>query len=298
MNILCCGLYPALQRTLHLPALRTGRVNRVRSAAETVGGKAVNAARVLNTLGANPLLTGFCGGDTGKTVRRLLDEEGLAHAFIQTDEPVRICQTLLADDQFDFTELVEEGPVLHSNDWKKLPAHVQTLETARVILSGTLPAHAPQDLYAKLIAAATGPVLLDTSGPALTAALAARPALVKINSAELRKTTGIEAIENAAQELLAQGAQAVGITQGPDTALLAEPRTIHRFILPRVEAVSTLGCGDSVNAGIAFALESGRSLPAAFCFGLACGAANAMNRLPGIVNPDQISTLVQQIQIQ
>jgi fructose-1-phosphate kinase PfkB-like protein len=105
-------------------------------------------------------------------------------------------------------------------------------------------------------------------------------------------------VEDAAWEMLAHGAGAVGITQGADIALLVTREETVQFSIPKVDVVSTLGCGDSVNAGIAFAMQKGSSLKEAFVFGLACGASNAMNRLPGVVKPDQIAALVPQITVQ
>nr|MBC8205536.1 1-phosphofructokinase [Kiritimatiellota bacterium] len=102
MKILCCGIFPALQRTLELKTLKTGAVNRVRSVTQSVGGKATNAARVLKTLGADPLLFGFTGGDTGSTIKKLLDNEGIGHVFVETSVPTRTAQTLLTDDAPDF----------------------------------------------------------------------------------------------------------------------------------------------------------------------------------------------------
>jgi 1-phosphofructokinase family hexose kinase len=318
MKILCCGIFPALQRTLELKSLKPGAVNRVRSVTLSVGGKATNAARVLKTLGAYPLLFGFAGGDNGTAIKRLLDDEGIARAFVETDAETRTSQTLLADDTADFTELVEEGPELSSRDWKALLKKFQTLEKGSVIISGTLPAHAPQEICAELIQAAQGkPVILDTSGKPLLAALEHRPALVKINAAELKKTlrtpgevtrpakttavgrvTSPGELIELALELIDLGAGAVGVTSGTEPALLVTRKETVRFYIPNVEVVSTLGCGDAVNAGIAFALQKGSSLKEAFVFGLACGTSNAMNRLPGVVKLDQIASLVPQITVQ
>lgn len=299
MKTLCCGIFPALQRTLELKSLKPGAVNRVRSVTLSVGGKATNAARVLNTLGGDPLLFGFAGGDNGAAIKRLLDNEGIAHAFVETGAETRTSQTLLADDVHDFTELVEEGQELEASDWKTLIKKFQTLEKSSVIISGTLPAHAPQEIYAELIQAAQGkPVILDTSGKPLLAALEFQPSLVKINAAELLKTMNSDNIEDAAWEMLAHGAVAVGVTQGSKPALLVTREETVQISIPKVNIVSTLGCGDSVNAGIAFALRKGSSLKEAFVFGLACGASNAMNRLPGVVKPDQIAKLVPQIKVE
>lgn len=301
MKILCCGIFPALQRTLELKTLEIGSANRVRSVTQSVGGKATNAARVLKTLGTAPLLVGFAGGDTGEAVKQLLDEEKIEHAFIEIDRPTRISQTLLVDDADDFTELIEDCDVIASKHWKTLIKNVQALEkeSDALILAGTLPAHAPQEIYRELLRATENKiVIIDTPGIPLLAALEARPTLVKINADELLKTTGISDIEEAAQDLIAQGAIAVGITQGANTATLVTQNETVRFNIPPVDIKSTLGCGDSVNAGIAFALQKGSTLKEAYLLGLACGTANAQTARPGVVELEQIAKQAQEISIQ
>ena len=138
-------------------------------------------------------------------------------------------------------------------------------------------------------------MILDTPGKPLLAALEHQPTLVKINAAEALETTGALNLEEAAQELLAHGAKSVGITQGADSALLVTQDATHHFSIPKIKVKSTLGCGDSVNAGIAFALQKRRPLPEAFIFGLACGAANAQTALPGVIDLEQLAQLVPQI---
>ena len=287
MNILCCGFFPALQRTLEFADLRVGQVNRARGVLRSVGGKAANSARVLKTLGAEPLLLGFAGGYTGRAVRDLLDDEGITHRFIDTNVETRICQTILADGADDFTELIEDSLPLPECDWQKMLETFGELESGfeRIIFSGTLRSDAPSDIYAKLIVA-TDPakVILDTVGAPLLAALEYRPALVKINAEELRVTLGRDGeTEDLAQELIRRGAVAVGITDGGETAMLVTLNETYKFSIPKVEVVSTLGCGDSVNAGIAFALAEGRSLKNSFSFGLNCGSANAQTSMPGVI---------------
>jgi len=296
-------MFPALQRTLTLNSLKPGAVNRIGSVTESVGGKAVNTARVLKTLGGEPTLFGFAGGDNAVTVKRLLMAEGIAYRFVQTEAPVRLAQTLLVKDAEDFTELVEDGPLLTPEDWQRFQAmFAETLtdKPAAAVISGTLPAHAPVTAYAQMLAAVGAiPVILDASGPALSAALPQKPALVKINVAELFLSVGADPdtpadgreIEAAAHTLIAGGATAVGVTQGGQTAWLVTPQHIRQFSIPAVSVISTLGCGDSVNAGIAFALSQYRSLEEAFAFGLACGVSNAMHRLPGMIDPEQVQAI-------
>ncbi len=69
MKILCCGFFPALQRTVEYASFRGDEVNVAQRVSVAVGGKATNTARVLKTLGADPLMLSFAGGFNGKTVR-------------------------------------------------------------------------------------------------------------------------------------------------------------------------------------------------------------------------------------
>ena len=301
MKILCCGFFPALQRTLNFTKIEIGTVNRARSVIRSVGGKATNSVRVLKILGAESLLLGFAGGYTGMAIRDMLDEENIEHRFIDTEIETRTCQTILADNADDFTELIEDTPPLPARDWKSIIKTFIEIESDfdQIIFSGTLTKHAPVDIYTELIAATDSTrVIIDTVGAPLSATLAQCPALVKINATELRATVGIDGkTEELAQELIDRGAGAIGITEGAARAILVTASDTFRFELPKVEVASTLGCGDSVNAGIAFSLAKGRSLPEAFMFGLACGTANAQTSIPGMIDPSVVADIVSQITV-
>ncbi len=305
--ILCAGAYPALQRSLSVAALRVGEVNRIRSIQATVAGKSVNAARALLRLGQEVSLTGFCGGANGAIMLKLLLEEGLpADQFVETRADVRICHTILPDGGGPFTELVEEGPELPRQEWDALVRRCHALMKAQagtpVILSGTMPPHAPEDFYARVLEQATGPVILDTSGPSLLASLSRYPAYVKINASELFHTIGEDLAPDdaglavAAGRLLAGGAGAVGVTRGAGTAWLFCPSGTWRYQVPQVKTVSALGSGDCVNAGFMVGLLAGKELPAAFAYGLACGTANAETASPAQFRPDRVRTLLPQKQ--
>jgi tagatose 6-phosphate kinase len=302
MKILCCGFFPALQRTIEYAAFRPFEVNRARKVSVAASGKATNTARVLKILGADPLMLSFAGGGNGDTVRDLLAKEQLPCRWVETKAETRICQTLLSDDHDGCTELVENTAPLSASEWK---AFVKTFaglqgEFDRIVFSGNLPPHAPQDIYAELLSLTDGKkVLIDSYGPPLLAALEHRPAVVKINAEELRNTFKSAApIEELAEELMSLGAGAVGITQGKGRAMLFSPGTASTFSVPVIKAVNPIGSGDSVSAGTAYALAKGHSLVEAFVFGLACGTSNAMNIEPGVVKLEQIAELVPKIAVE
>ncbi len=84
MKILCCGFFPALQRTIEYASFRPCEVNRARKVSVAASGKVTNTARVLNILGANPLMLSFAGGGNGDTVRELLESEQLSCRWVET----------------------------------------------------------------------------------------------------------------------------------------------------------------------------------------------------------------------
>jgi len=301
MKILCCGFFPALQRTIEYASFRPYEVNRARKVSVAASGKVTNTARVLNILGGSPLMLSFAGGGNGQIVRELLETEQVPCRWVETKAETRICQTLLSSDHDGCTELVENTAPLSAAEWK---AFVKTFaglqgDFDRIIFSGTLPPHAPQDIYAELLSLTDGKkVLIDSYGPPLLAALEHRPAVVKINAEELRNTfKSMAPVGELAEELMSLGAGAVGITQGKSQAFLFEPGKAYTFSIPQIKALNPIGSGDSVSAGTAYALAKGHSLVEAFVFGLACGTSNAMNIEPGVVNPDQLGDLVKQIRI-
>ena len=303
----CAGAYPALQRTMYFAHFVPGAVNRSERVTLSVAGKAVNAARAVQRLGGEAILGGFSGGSSGQEMLRLLGVEGLdCGGFWDTDAPVRICQTILPSDGHAFTELVEEGPRVAASDWDALSRHCMgRMQTgvAAVILAGTMPAHAPVDFYPGLIRAAAGPVILDTSGAALLAALEARPRVVKVNADELCATYAVstdasqDVILELARRVLAGGADCVGITRGPRTAYLVTPQHAWACEIPAVQTISALGSGDCVNAGMAIALARGQSCEDAFAYGLACGTANAETAHPGEINQDRVAALIPHVRM-
>jgi pfkB family carbohydrate kinase len=66
--ILVVCLNPALDITHHVPVVDWAGVNRPREVATRPGGKGVNVARTLLTLGAEVLVIGLAGGATGQAL--------------------------------------------------------------------------------------------------------------------------------------------------------------------------------------------------------------------------------------
>lgn len=305
MSILCAGFFPALQRTLLFDQFRPHAVNRARRVEYAVGGKAVNTASVLKTLDMPVMLMGFSGGATGAQMESIVAARHIPSTWVQANQAVRICQTIRVEGESDFTELIEEGPVLSEMDWARFldVFKEQVRHASIVVMSGTVPPTAPEDVYASMIALCRDDqcVVLDTSGPALLAALeVAGRVIVKINVDELLRTVpgnfssdSEKDVGGAANRLLDRGAFAVGVTDGAETAYLATADGLQSFAVPQVNVQSALGSGDAVNAGLAARLWAGDPLEKAFAYGIACGSANALTPVPGVLEPQQVEKLLE-----
>ena len=73
--ILTVTLNTAIDKTLAVPNFRLGRRHRTVDQTTMPGGKGVNVARVLKTLGAPVIATGLAGGATGTRIMATLLNE-------------------------------------------------------------------------------------------------------------------------------------------------------------------------------------------------------------------------------
>lgn len=96
------------------------------------------------------------------------------------------------------------------------------------------------------------------------------------NSAEAKRITGRDAVEDAALALAAAGPRVVAVKCGADGALSAEPDgTITRVPAIAVDVVDTTGAGDSFDAGFLAAWLAGRPVRDCLVVGVACGSLSA-----------------------
>jgi tagatose 6-phosphate kinase len=288
--------------------LHVDAVNRAIEVTEHASGKSINVARVLHTLGEEVVAAGFLGGDSGKFIRADLTAAAIAQDFVTVNPKTRMCITLMDRSNDAATELVQEASEVEKPAWGKLRQRVaELMPRARVlVLSGSLPPGAPTDFYAFCVNRATECAVMsivDASGEPLAKALASKPLVVKPNRAELARTLDapIEsdgALRDAIKQLVARGTTWAVVTQGKDGAVVSDGEQFWRVHSPRVKAINPIGSGDSVAAGLASAISRGQRLPDAAKLAVACGAANALTPLAGIIRPDDVAELLEKVEVE
>ncbi|MFJ7245033.1 1-phosphofructokinase family hexose kinase [Kitasatospora sp. NPDC098652] len=169
------------------------------------------------------------------------------------------------------------------------------LRTARaVVLSGSLPLGVPPDAYGQLVALAVEarvPAVLDAEGPALLAGLAAGPALIKPNAAELAATAGPVDPLTGARLLRAAGARAVVVSLGPGGLLASTPEGDWRARPPEDARGNPTGAGDSAVAALTAGLVAGTPWPERLAEAVALSAATVLAPLAGSFDPADRSRL-------
>jgi tagatose 6-phosphate kinase len=284
--ILTVTLNFALDVTYHLDRFERGQTARVQAVARQAGGKGVNAARVLHSLGRAAAVSGFAGGFTAQEARAELAQAGLRDVLVAIPGESRIA-TMVVEEDGAATGFSEPGPDITPTDWAALRDRFDTLigDAGAAIIAGSVPPGVPADGYAQLVAAAVRagvPVLLDADSEALARGVEARPDIVKINEAELRGVHDHEHLMEAARALQDQGARSVVITQGADglSALTEDGELLHAAP-PEPLRGNPTGAGDAASAALMAALLDGRSWPERLADAAALSAAAVCTPLAG-----------------
>jgi 1-phosphofructokinase family hexose kinase len=298
-SVLTVTLNPALDRTYAAPGFTVGAVHRVGEPTVVAGGKGINVARVIRTLGGDALTTGFLAGKAGGVLQQALDDEGISSDFVAVSGETRTCVKIVDPGAGTQTELNEAGPRISDSDRDALLAKLRALLPGcrYLVLSGSLPPGTPADFYARIIDMArdeTGTqAILDASGDALVQGIAARPFLAKPNVHELADL-GIdpEPLETAARRLRElRGLTMALVTAGPRGAVLSTPEDDWMAVPPAITVRSAVGSGDSLTAGFLWALAGGSPPGEALALGVGAGAANAQGIGSGFCDRASIADL-------
>ena len=240
---------------------------------------------MIRRLGRSTLALGCSGGVTGALLAQRLRDEDVPYAFVDVGGETRVNVMLYEWINGRRTRLYLPGPAVESRHLAEIETQLALAEAGSIaVLAGSLPPGLPETTYrdlARSLAARGIRVIIDTSGPPLARALEGAPHLVKPNVEELQELVGRSLRDDAdllaaARDVQARGVTYVVVSQGADGAIAVGPSEAWRVRPPQVDAVSTVGSGDSMVAGLAIALCEGGTLAEGLRLGSAAGAATAM----------------------
>lgn len=306
--ILTVTLNAAIDKLYLVEQLTDYTVMRVKECHNTAGGKGLNVSKVASLLGEKVIASGFVGGHTGRSIESMLEQQGVVSRFTHTASETRCCVNVRDLSTGKHTEFLEPGaPVTEQEADAFFAEFCRLLPQAEIVcISGSVPKGISTDFYGKLIREAKAQnkrVVLDTSGELLIQGVKALPDLVKPNTDEIaqllgRQVSSEEELLAAAKELKQSGISTVVISLGKEGALVVCDEGIYRGYPPKIEAVNTVGCGDSMVAGFAVGMSRGLSMEESFRIALAVSAANAMNMETGNFEPTTYERLLPQARVE
>jgi tagatose 6-phosphate kinase len=288
--IICVCLSPALDVTYRVARLEPGATNRVLAVVDRPGGKAVNVARVLHTIGTDVRVLAPVGGATGAEFGSRLAELGVPLEAVPSAHDTRRTITVVDEAGAEPTVFAEPAAI---DCWAELVARaaVAMAASTAVVISGLVPVGAPANAMSTLVAlarAAGVPVVVDTSGPALLDALSAGPTMVKPNAAELAEATGDGDPARAARVLAQTYDTIVVASLGADGLIAASPGPAWRATPARALRGNPTGAGDALVAGLVRGLCDRRELPDLLADAVALAGAAVLHPQAGEIDPAEV----------
>jgi 1-phosphofructokinase family hexose kinase len=298
--IVTVTLNAAIDRTLTVPNFQRGQRHRASAGVTLAGGKGINVARALKTLGVPVVATGLVGGATGTRIVEELTSEAILNDFVRIDGESRTSTAVVDPAGGTYTEINEWGPAVGEEELATLLEKLRYLTQGAelVVFAGSLPRDVADDFYAEAARDLTRrhvPVVLDTEGEPLRLGVEVEPFLVSPNQAEAEALVGQEFHDDedfrqGLEQIAEMGPRNVLITtEDGCVALLREgdarETRSFRAVAPRVEPVSTVGSGDALLGAYLAARHAGRTHEESLRSAVATGAASTLEVGAGRFDP-------------
>jgi 1-phosphofructokinase family hexose kinase len=264
---------PVFDRTVSVPRVAPGAVIRAHSAELTCGGKGINVARALRSLGADAMVVLPVGIRDRASYEALLAAENLAAEVIPVAGGVRTATILRESESDRVTVINEAGEFEDPAQWSDVVERVVAAAHAGdlVLVMGSLPNGLDPSALLDLVAglhARGARVLVDTAPRWLEPVLAAHPDVITPNLDEAEACLGLanahvmdsdtlnhseacSRAERAARHLVERGARIAAVTAGGAGVAVATAKAHVWVPAVSVDVVSTVGAGDSFVAGFA-----------------------------------------------
>ncbi|MDQ3791205.1 MAG: PfkB family carbohydrate kinase, partial [Actinomycetota bacterium] len=180
--ILTVTLNAAVARTLVVPSLTLGHRHRAPESITLAGGKGINVARSLRTLGVPVLATGFAGGRNGDAIRDGLSAAAIPFDLVEIEGYSRTSTAIIDPMARTQTEINEYGPEVNPSEVREFTRrleHLMEYATA-VVFAGSLPPNLDESFFVDLVQRSRERGLytvVDSTPSVLRAVLKANPSL-------------------------------------------------------------------------------------------------------------------------
>lgn len=283
---------PAIDKTLDIGTFEHGGLNRIRHVEIDAGGKGINVSKTIRELGGESIATGFIAGNAGKIIQGVMQDKNIVNDFVEAEGETRT-NTKVYEESGALTELNEPGPVISEQKLQQLMEKLEGYanEDTLFVLAGSVPGGVDKDIYKRIIEMVHkkgAKVLLDADGELFTRALDAQPDIIKPNRVELQQYAGLDymaseqEIVGIAETLMEKHISNVVVSMGKSGAIFLTKEQKIKCPGLRVKAHSTVGAGDAMVAGLAYAWSQKLSQEETvkLCMAVSAGAVTTIGTKP------------------
>ncbi len=285
MKIYTITLSPAYDVHANMDSLALCHENLGHVTSRDAGGKGVNISRALTCNGIENTAIVVLGRDNCTDFKAALDSEKMNYIAIEKDGRIRENLTIHVDGK-DETRISFSGFSLDNGVITEVEDIIPADENTVVTFTGSVPKGVDmieiKNFLARLKARGAR-IVIDSRSFTLADLIEVKPWLIKPNSEEIAVYSGKEVNSFAdcldfARDLCADGIENVMISLGEKGAMLVRREAAFAAVPPAVNALSTIGAGDSTIAGFIAAYNCGADAAECLKVAISYGTAACLER--------------------
>ncbi|MBR7099282.1 MAG: 1-phosphofructokinase family hexose kinase [Clostridia bacterium] len=285
MKIVTLTLNPAFDVHCYTKHFQPYHENLAHVTANDAGGKGVNISCALTVNGVENTALVVLGSDNGESFRSALEKDGIAYRRITVSGRIRENITLHTDNAPE-TRISFAGFTASDALIDQVEAELDGLLERESILTftGRNPEGVTMSRIKQMLINLRNRgvrIVLDSRSFGKQDLIDVQPWLIKPNEEEIGaytdvNVTDLESAKQAAESLRAQGIENVMISLGAKGAMLSCKDGCYTAQAPKIEALSTIGAGDSSIGGFCAAATSGLEYADMLRYAVAYGSAACM----------------------
>ncbi len=264
MNIYTLTLNPAYDVHAFAQELALRHENLAKIQSREAGGKGVNISRALCSGQTPNTAIIVLGKENSGDFTQSLAQSGIDCIYLEKEGRIRENLTLHCGDGTE-TRISFDGFAVDESVLTEVLANMELTQDSIVTFTGRVPAGIPLEKakdFLKLLQRKGVRIVLDSKSFSIEDILEIQPWLIKPNQEEISEYLGAEiktpeqALEKAAI-FASRGVTNTMVSLGEKGAVLLSDGKAYMATCPPVEAISTIGAGDSTIAGFVAAAYAG-----------------------------------------
>lgn len=305
--ILTVTLNPLLERRFTYDKISIGSENRSGAEILAAGGKGINVSRQLNNLNVQNHALTFLGGNNGKVLKNVLQEEKIRFTSVRTNSKTRECAIIIEKESNSLSTFFGPNANVTKDEVKefkhKLDKMIQNCQI--VVLSGSSPCDETDPIIPFGIELANKYdkiSICDTYGKHLKACIESKPTILHNNINETERSLGIslnseKKVLDYLDDLYKKDIKQIFITNGKKPGYAQTFGFKYKIESPEIKLMDATGSGDSFVAGIAYGLHDSLVFEEMLKVAASLGAANASSFETSNIKLDYIEKYQDRIKI-